>query len=63
MTITLLKYRLFSLLPSWLQKYLAGLPQRDICNTCRKEYTDLDNIDFINHVGECAMCDHVRGDL
>lgn len=39
------------------------LPDKDKCPTCGTEYKDFQNKKFIDRIGECARCDHVRGDL
>lgn len=33
------------------------------CSSCQRNFTDPDNRDAIIYLGECLLCDHVRGEL
>lgn len=33
------------------------------CPTCSREYVAEEEKEFIENVGECSACDHVRGDV
>lgn len=33
------------------------------CFTCKRVYTEVDEIEFMQLTGECSTCDHVRGEI
>ncbi len=39
---------------------IVSMPQ--VCPMCKNFYVDRINQNFIRDLGECAMCDHVRGE-